>query len=1098
MNNVRKQLLNATMPQTESLFNNSTTEEQIQSSIVATSILAINLRDHLDRIVFYITENQKELENTYRIISSFMPETSHKAIFYPELEAFIDDSEKSNPEITGARIHALQTLSKSNENLMVVTSIQALMQKVPTPAKLEEGNINISLSDELNLDEVRKQLVHEGYELVSEVYEKGSFAVRGGIIDIWPPAEKWPIRIELFGDEVDSIRSFDSASQRSLSSRNRCTITPVQPMQTATDKLDFGLFHEYCSKPILYVFSNYEEIVYHAEKYYKDVCESYDPSYLCRPKELLNEIDNSEKCMKLFRTTYNDDNKNSTKIEVEPFHSKFEIPTELYTTDAMEERRNLIFSKLEESKNDGWDIFFFLNTEGSRKHLEKTVDAELLKHYKISTGYIPEGCIFPNEKVIIVSEKELYGRAKIVGSHMEMATPSSKARTTGERISTIDDLIPGNMVVHIDHGLGRYQGLNIIKIDNVEQEVITVEYAEENRLHVPVTHAHLLSKYMGVGGTVKRLNKLGSARWIKDKNSAAKAIIDLASELLDTQAKRKTQQGTSFPEDDEWMHEFEASFPYTETKDQVTVIKQVKEDLQSVTPMDRLICGDAGYGKTEVAIRAAFKVAMAEKQVAIIVPTTILAQQHYENFFDRMRSYPLRVEMLSRFCTAKQKKNILEGLTTGSVDIIVGTHSLLQKDVHFKKLGLVVIDEEQRFGVTHKEKLKQLRNMVDILTMSATPIPRTLYMSLTGVRNMSLIQTPPTERVAIETNICKFNDSVIRKVVKRELNRGGQIFFLHNRVLTIELMVERLKRTVPEARIVYGHGQMPTRELESIMHTFIEGRADILVSTTIIENGVDIPNANTIIIDRADRFGISDLYQLRGRVGRSNHKGYAYFLIPSHGHMDAIARKRINAVKEHSHLSAGFQLALKDLEIRGAGNILGAQQSGHIISIGFALYCQLLKRTIAKLNGENVPDIIATEVNIDFLKNSDATDDFDGISSLHIPSTYIDNEALRIRAYREIAEATKSQHIKDIEKSLKDRFGPLPAAVKALIKIAIIRIEATNRNINEVKVKYSKLMLSRGSSYLQGPDGYPKIPNGKIIKKLNYINRIIKTIPEET
>ena len=1097
MNNVRKQLLNATMPQAKMLFNN-TTEEQIQSSIVATSILAINLRDHLDRIVFYITENQKELESTYRIISSFMPETYHKAIFYPELEAFIDDSEKSNPEITGARIHALQTLSKSDENLVVVTSIQALMQKVPMPAKLEESNINISLGDELNLDEVREKLVHEGYELVSEVYEKGSFAVRGGIIDIWPPAEKWPIRIELFGDEVDSIRSFDSASQRSLSSRNKCTITSVQPMQTATDKLDFGLFHEYCSKPILYVFSDYEEIVYHAEKYYDDVCESYDPSYLCKPKELLNEISNSENCMKLFRTTYNEDENNSTKIEVESFHSRFEIPANLYTIDAMEERRNLIFSKLEESKKDGWEIFFFLNTEGSRKHLEKTVDAELLKHYKISTGYIPEGCIFPNEKVIIVSEKELYGRAKIVGSHMEMATPSSKARTTGERISTIDDLVPGDLVVHLDHGLGRYQGLNIITTDDVEKEVITIEYAEENKLHVPVTHAHLLSKYMGVGGTVKKLNKLGSTRWIKDKDSAAKAIIDLASELLDIQAKRKTLKGTSFPEDDEWMHEFEASFPYTETQDQVTVIKQVKEDLQSVTPMDRLICGDAGYGKTEVAIRAAFKVAMAERQVAIIVPTTILAQQHYENFFDRMRSYPLRVEMLSRFCTATQKKDILEGIQNGSVDIVVGTHSLLQKDVHFKKLGLVIIDEEQRFGVTHKEKLKQLRNMVDILTMSATPIPRTLYMSLTGVRNMSLIQTPPTERVAIETNVCKFNDSVIRKVIKRELNRGGQIFFLHNRVLTIELIAERLKRTVPEARIVFGHGQMPTRELESIMHTFIEGRADILVSTTIIENGMDIPNANTIIIDRADRFGISDLYQLRGRVGRSNHKGYAYFLIPSHGHMDAIARKRINAVKEHSHLSAGFQLALKDLEIRGAGNILGAQQSGHILSIGFALYCQLLKRTIAKLNGEDVPDIIATEVNIDFLKNSDATEDFDGISSLHIPSTYIDNEALRIRAYREIAEATRTQHITEIEKSLKDRFGPLPAAVQALIKIAIIRIEATHRNINEVKVQYSKLMLSRGKSYLKGQDGYPKIPNGKIIKKLEYIIRIIKTIPEET
>ena len=1092
MNNVKKQLLDALRPQTSHFFD-GTTKEDLDISAVPLSLLSINLAEHLDRIVIYITQNQKELESAYRIISSFMPENYHKAIYYPALEAFVDDSEKTNPEITGARIHALHSLLKSDDNLIIVTSIQALMQKVPRPSKLAEGNINLAIGTEINLDEVRANLVNAGYELTSEVYEKGNFSVRGGILDVWPPAEKWPIRIELFGDEVESIRSFDAASQRSLSSRNKCSITPVQPLQTATDGRDFGLFHEYCSKPILYVFDDYDEIVYHGQKYYDDILESYEPSYLCKPTALIDELEQSKNSFKIITQSLDTVKENSKNLEVD-FNSQFKIPSNLYTTDAMEERRELIFSKLEQSHKDGWKIFFHLNTDGSRKHLEKTVSDDLLKHYKISTGYIPEGCIFPNEKVILVSEKELYGQAKIVGSHMEMATPSSRAKTTGDRISTIDDLVPGDYVIHLDHGLGRYQGLNIITTNDVEQEVITIEYAEENKLHVPVTHAHLLSKYVGVGGTVKRLNKLGSSRWIKDKNNAAKAIIDLASELLETQAKRRTLKGTTFPEDDEWMHEFEASFPYTETRDQVTVIKQVKEDLQSQTPMDRLICGDAGYGKTEVAIRAAFKVAMAEKQVAIIVPTTILAQQHYENFFDRMRSYPLRVEMLSRFCTQKQKQDILEGMKNGSVDIVVGTHSLLQKNVVFKNLGIVIIDEEQRFGVTHKEKLKQLRNMVDIMTMSATPIPRTLYMSLTGVRNMSLIQTPPTERVAIETTVCKFNDSVIRKAIKRELNRGGQIFFLHNRVLTIELIAERLKRMVPEARIVFGHGQMPSRKLETIMHTFIEGRADILVSTTIIENGVDIPNANTIIIDRADRFGISDLYQLRGRVGRSNHKGYAYFLIPSHGHLDNIARKRINAVKEHSHLSAGFQLALKDLEIRGAGNILGAQQSGHITSIGFALYCQLLKRTIAAMNGEKIPDIVATEINIDFLKKGDFTDDFDGISSLHIPSTYIENEALRIRAYREMAEATRSQHIKDIEQSLKDRFGTPPQQVQALIKIATIRIEATIREITQVKVQYSKLMLSRGKATLKGAEGYPTIPNGNLLKRLDYINNMIKTI----
>jgi transcription-repair coupling factor (superfamily II helicase) len=651
---------------------------------------------------------------------------------------------------------------------------------------------------------------------------------------------------------------------------------------------------------------------------------------------------------------------------------------------------------------------------------------------------------------------------------------------------------------------------------------LVIEYAPANsgdeppKLYVPVTEAHLVSKYVGAGKAHPPLNTLGGTRWHKAKEQAERAVRDVAAELLQIQAVRESQAGHSFPPDVPWQREFEGAFIFEETPDQWRAIQETKSDMEKPKPMDRLICGDVGFGKTEIAIRAAFKAVMGGKQVAVLVPTTLLAQQHFNTFRERMADYPVNMELLSRFRTHREQQHVIRDLAAGAVDIVIGTHRLLQDDIVFKDLGLVVIDEEQRFGVLHKEKFKRLRTLVDVLTLSATPIPRTLYLALTGARDMSTIQTPPHDRLPVETIVVQYDERVIRDAIQRELNRGGQVFFLHNRVMTIQTMADRLKRLLPHARIVVGHGQMDADKLEEVMTKFVNGEADVLLSTTIIESGLDIPNANTIIIDRADRFGLSDLYQLRGRVGRYKHQAYAYLLLPRHVSLLTDVRKRISAIRQYSTLGSGFKIAMRDLEIRGAGNLLGSQQSGHITAVGFELYCQLLKQSVSALKGEKVKPRLEVSMKLDFLDGRDGvppsqnentelltrsattlsppSGERDGARGAYLPHNYVTEPQHRIEIYRKLAQANEKSALESLQKELRDRFGPLPPPVELLLQVAELKILASEKAVTVIEVKEDKLMLTRHGDFITLGGKFPRLSHKGAKARLKEIKKLLLAI----
>jgi transcription-repair coupling factor (superfamily II helicase) len=614
-----------------------------------------------------------------------------------------------------------------------------------------------------------------------------------------------------------------------------------------------------------------------------------------------------------------------------------------------------------------------------------------------------------------------------------------------------------------------------------QEEVMAIAFANGARLYVPLEQSYLISKYVGIGKKDPSLSVLGDGRWAKAKKNAEQAVFDYAARLLAMHAERETAAGFAFPPDTKWQREFEASFLFKETPDQITAIAATKTDMETARPMDRLICGDVGFGKTEVAIRAAFKAVMGGKQVAVLVPTTVLAQQHYQTFRERMSDYPVSVETLSRFRTPAQQRKTVEGLRDGSVDIVIGTHRLISKDVHFKELGLVVVDEEQRFGVLHKERFKEMFKLVDMLTLSATPIPRTLYLSLMGAKDMSTIETPPPNRIPIETVICPYDERIIREAINRELARQGQVYFLHNRIVSIERVRERIAHLCPDARVAVGHGQMEEGELEEIMHRFVQGESDVLISTTIIESGLDIPNANTIIIDRADRFGLADLYQLRGRVGRAQSKAYAYLMLPRDMLTVGEARKRINAIKQYSSLGAGFKIAMRDLEIRGAGNILGTAQSGHIVNIGFELYCGLLRQAIARLKGEKVRPRVEVGLRLDFVITREAEAGTDpeaskrNLALAYLPVSYISEAQPRIQAYRRLAEVSTPEQLDSLRKSWRDRFGPLPPPAENLLVMADIKLAAAARKMTVVEVRDNKVMLTRGGDYILLAGKFPRL-----------------------
>jgi transcription-repair coupling factor (superfamily II helicase) len=949
-------------------------------------------------------------------------------------------------ETQGERLKTLAFLQgkkKDAKTFCLITTFQSLQEKLT-----DVGNaLILKCGSAANPDKLFQTLEKHGYTLDVEIYEKGFAARRGGIIDVWPPTSPLPVRVEFFGNEIESLRTFDPDTQRSVEKIEQVEIFPLNAKGSI-------LLTKLLPKDTLRIYSS---------------CGAPDEAGVIKIGELTTNI---------------------LPIDLGFYATNLNPVSELHRPEAAEQQRKLFFQTMEKMMAQNWLIDLYMETAGSRDRLKEAYfQNPESRAPKLHTGLLHGSFISNVRKHIVLTEADIYGYQPKT-THIRRGEKAAKA--AGVRVAEWTDIQPGELVVHVDHGIGKYMGLMEMEMAGRRQEMLLIEYADGARIYLPTNQAHLLTRYVGMGNSAPALHSLKGHRWQNERASAQTAIEDLAAKLLETQATRALKKGFACGPDTHWQNEFENSFPYMETPDQLTSIKAVKADLESTQPMDRLICGDAGYGKTEVAMRAAFKMVMEGRQVAILVPTTILAQQHFDTFTERMAAFPVVVEMLSRFRTHHEQNKTLQQLREGEAHIVIGTHRLVSKDVQFKNLGLVIIDEEQRFGVRAKEHLKQLRQQVDVLTLSATPIPRTLYMSLTGSRDMSTIQTPPQERQPVETVVLEYHDEIVTEAIRHEMARNGQVFYLHNRVQTIGKVAAKVKKLVPEARVEFAHGQMGEHELSEVMHRFVRGLFDVLICTTIVESGVDIPRVNTILIDHADRFGLADLYQLRGRVGRARQKAYAFLLLPPGGSLSDDSRRRIEALKRYTGHGTGFRIAMRDLEIRGAGNLLGAQQSGHIAAIGFDLYCQLLKRSVAKLQGKKIPPIVDAAVELDFLDRSPS-----GGSSgnaAFIPYSYVDDENLRVKLYGRIASLATEPEVRELTKEFADRFGKLPPAVKNLFGIARIRITAAQANIQSVRVSEERIILMRNGEAIMPEGRYPRLKARTATLRLKEIPLLIKRL----
>jgi transcription-repair coupling factor (superfamily II helicase) len=975
-------------------------------------------------------------------------------VFIPEQEETVAESIQ-DPEIVAERLNALQQIeSKEKDFQVVLVTDRVLDQEVPIKETGNGHTLELSVGMTISPSEIIKLCTSNGFEETNQVITRGQWSQRGGIIDIFPLQTPYPIRIEFFDEEIESLREFDIDSQISFRKPTSVVL----------------LFRESSSTlPLRHLISGSDKII--------------------------TTPGSSERGHLMLLSAPADDSQG-----IEDFSNAI-TDNPLGFFDAgdfvmQEMKRNLAARQLSEWMDLGCTVAIFFPNSGEEDRFKEICSNEpvLLKAERLR-GDIPYGFTIPIAKLAVLSSAELFGRYQSATSRRRANREEQSRKMRSQ--NSLREISPGDLVVHTTHGIGKF--IKIAPSEENGDEEMQILFRNNTILHVPLMQAHLVSRYIGLGNKTPELSKLGDAKWAKAKNAAEKAVLDYAAQMLDLQAKRKTGNGFKHPPDNHWMWEFENSFPFKETPDQLRAISQTKADMESERPMDRLICGDVGFGKTEVAIRAAFKCVTGGNQVAVLVPTTVLAEQHLRSFRSRMSEYPVRIEMLSRFTGAAEVKRILHGLANGSVDIVIGTHRLVSSDVHFKNLGLVVIDEEQRFGVKHKEKFKELFQGIDVLTLSATPIPRTLYLALMGARDMSTIETPPVNRLPVQTSVCPYDERIIRQAITNELDRGGQVFFLHNRVKTIELFRDKLLSLVPKARIVIGHGQMPKNELEEVMRDFVHGKADILLSTTIIESGIDIPNANTIIIDRADRFGLADLYQLRGRVGRSGTLAYAYLMLPRSSMTTEDARKRVSAIRQYSELGAGFKVAMRDLEIRGAGNLLGTQQSGHIAAIGFDLYCQLLRQSIERLQGKTVLARIDASLKADFLLFSESayassTQSRKNIIGAYVPISYMADSKSRIEAYKELARAQNTKEIDAIEIRWRDRFGILPDAVSNLLICQKIKILASQNHISQVEVSEQRLMLSRNGDYILLSGKFPRLSSSRPTAKLKEVLRMLETL----
>jgi len=1005
-----------------------------------------------------------------------------------------------HPEIQEQRAIALWKIATGEASIVVVPAAASAL-RLKSADYYSNLARTLRRGESFETDSLLEHLNSVGYNSTDIVEMPGDYALRGGILDVYSPEADRPVRIEFFGDEVESIRKFDPASQRSSSPADETVLLPLS--ETPVSEHVLGAIHTRLSGKRLSgsdgvveqairaagvtVFPGWEfyspvagtsgtlfDLMPNAsvledepellksefDQFWDRVEQAHERSgigNLVRPEELyappeewwgkLQSVPGAD--IEHLGVTRSGADQVEFHTQPSPrFHGSIPAMLEEVKKHIAENRRVLVVAPNIGEMERLADFFteygvsyrLGSRTRGGESYADETsyFAGEVLTATLVK-AYIPDGTILPDAGLAIFGTRNLFDESESVVSR-----PQRQKSKTSAFLSDFRDLQVGDYVVHVEHGIGQYQGLKEINQGNGEAEFMLLEYAEGAKLYVPLTRLDLVQKYRSAEGAKPTLNYLGSASWAKTKARVRKAMKDMTEELLKLYAQRKTAQGHSFPADNEWMREFEDAFEYSETDDQALAITDVKRDMESTLPMDRLLCGDVGYGKTEVAMRAAFKAISDNKQVAALAPTTVLAFQHYETFKQRFAAFPVTIEMISRFRTAKQQKEILQKVEAGKVDILIGTHRLLSKDVEFADLGLLVVDEEQRFGVRHKERLKQMRKEVDVLTMSATPIPRTLHMSMVGLRDMSIIETPPKDRIAIQTVVASWDEKLIRSAVEQELERGGQIYFVHNRVDTIWEIAAKLQELVPRARIIVGHGQMGEGELEKAMLKFMHHEADILVATTIIENGLDIPLCNTIVINRADRLGLSELYQLRGRVGRSNRRAYAYLLLPADIELTPIARRRLAALKEFSDLGAGFKIAALDLELRGAGNLLGGEQSGHIEAVGFDLYTQMLEQAVREMKGEAEPQPQA-QLNLGL--------------NIRIPAGYVPEENQRLRLYKRIAGVETEKQLTDVQAELRDRYGEPPVPVQQLMQYASLRLRAVEAGVTGIERKRDLISL---------------------------------------
>ena len=981
-----------------------------------------------------------------------------QAVFVPEQEIHINNG-ISDPDLAAERLEALRSISGAPAAVQaVIITAAALQQAAPSFENSGEISLCLHTGTEYPLAELQAALQKHDFDRVDQVTSRGEWSLRGGILDIFPLQSAWPLRIEFFGDEVESIRAFDVDSQLSFKKLECAELVLDEPPADRP-------LGDWIAKDDWVVSLPGSGVPGHVLVY------ELPPDR----HDILPELDS---------------------VNAGDQTAIFGTPLGSFETGdfvMQEARRQLAGMELRKWREQKWRVVMYFPHEGEKKRFEEICGGdEVWSCVQSRDGDLPLGFSIPGAKIAVLSAAEIFGRYSTPRSRKQDDRTDRMRRERAQ--APLREIEPGDFVIHASHGLGKFVG--IVRDEQSGEEEIHIKYADDVLLRIPLRQSHLVSKYIGLGARTPELSKLGDARWRRACQAAEKAVADYAAQLLEVQAERESNSGYAHPADSGWMWQFESSFPYRETPDQLRAISQTKADMESGRPMDRLICGDVGFGKTEVAIRAAFKCVTGGRQAAILAPTTVLAAQHYRTFRTRMSEYPVRIELLSRFTPAKKIKEIIAGIAEGSVDIIIGTHRVISKDITFKNLGLAVIDEEQRFGVRHKEQFKRMFRMVDMLTLSATPIPRTLYVALMGARDMSTIETPPLNRLPVQTAVCPYNEKLIADAIERELARNGQVFFLHNRVQSIMKMKEELQRLVPKARIVVGHGQMDKGELELIMRDFVDGKADVLLATSIIESGIDIPNANTIIIDRADRFGLADLYQLRGRVGRGGHRAYAYLLLPRQALCTGDARKRVSAIKQYTELGSGFKIAMRDLEIRGAGNLLGTQQSGHIAAIGFELYCQLLRQSIERMQGK-MPTIRAEATfKADFICLSEASmatrADADKLLGAYLPSSYMESTKARMEAYTQLARACTTDDVDDLDRQWRDRFGPLPREVSHLLTVHKIRILATRRNISQVEISGQKLMLTRNNDYILDNKRFPRLQKIKPADKLHEALRMLQ------